>query len=193
MRIAGLKVTLVEIDAALCALAADNARLNGLDARVDVLTCDAEDGQALAAGGLMPGSIDRVLMNPPFHDASRQNVSPDARRRLAHAAPPGLLPRWVATAARLLKPRGVLTLIWRADGLAEVRDALRPEFGGVAVLPVLPRAGAPAIRVLVRAGKHANGEPVDYPALVLNDEYGRPNAAAEAVLRGGGTLEITNL
>ena len=63
-------------------------------------------------------------MNPPFHDATRQNLSPDPRRRLAHAAAPGLLPRWVASAAQLLKPQGVLTLIWRADGLAEVQRAL---------------------------------------------------------------------
>ena len=63
------------------------------------------------------GSADRVLMNPPFHDATRQNLSPDPRRRLAHAAAPGLLPRWIASAAHLLKPQGVLTLIWRADAL----------------------------------------------------------------------------
>ena len=126
------------------ALAADNARLNGLADRVHVLAGDAEDADALAAAGLAPGSADRVLMNPPFNDASRQNVSPDPRRRLAHAAAPGLLPRWVASAARLLKPQGVLTLIWRADALAEVQDALTAEFGGIAVLPVLsaPRRAA---------------------------------------------------
>jgi len=192
-RIAGLKVTLVEIDAALGALAADNVRLNGLDERVNVLTCDAEDSQALAAVGLSPGSADRVLMNPPFHDASRQNVSPDAGRRLAHAAAPGLLPRWVETAARLLKPQGVLTLIWRADGLAGVVDALKLKFGAAAVLPVHPRAHAPAIRVLVRAIKGGSGVRVDYPALILNDAQGQPTAAAEAVLRGGGTLDITQM
>ncbi len=190
-RVAGLKVTLVEIDAALCPLAADNARLNKLDDRVSVLACDAEDVEALAAAGISSGSADRVLMNPPFHDASRQNVSPDPRRRLAHAAAPGLLPRWIASAARLLKPQGVLTLIWRADALAEVQNALPAEFGGIAVLPVLPRPDAPAIRVLVRAVKSRPRCAADYPALILNDQHGHPTAAAEAVLRGGGTLSIT--
>ena len=98
-------------------------------------------------------------MNPPFNDPARQNVSPDPRRRLAHVGEPGLLPRWVATAAWLLKPQGVLTLIWRADALAEVLDALSGDFGSVAVLPVLPRPQAPAIRVLVRAVKANKGEP----------------------------------
>ena len=52
-------------------------------------------------------------------------------------------------------PDGVLTLIWRADGLDEVLAALKPEFGAVTVLPVLPRPDKAAIRVLVRAVKVA--------------------------------------
>src|SRR5271169_2116799 len=39
-RVAGLKVALVEIDPALCALAAGNARLNRLDDRVKALAID---------------------------------------------------------------------------------------------------------------------------------------------------------
>ena len=69
-RVAGLKVTLVEIDADLSALAAGNARLNHLDDRVRAVTADAEDAAALAAAGLAAGSADRVLMNPPFHDTT---------------------------------------------------------------------------------------------------------------------------
>lgn len=186
VRVPGLTVTLVEIDPALCALATENAKLNGLDDRVRVLCADAGNVEALAAA-----SADRVLMNPPFHDASRQNVSPDPGRRLAHAAEPGLLPRWVASAARLLKPHGVLTLIWRADGLADVQTTLTAEFGSVSVLPVFPRADAPAIRVLVRATKSGGGALATYAGLVLNDSQNRPTAAAEAVLRGGETLKIT--
>ncbi|HXZ45781.1 MAG TPA: methyltransferase [Pseudolabrys sp.] len=189
-RINGPRVTLVEIDRQLCALAADNARLNRLDDRVKVVNAHAEDVANLAAAGFAPGSVERVLMNPPFHDARRQNVSPDPLRRLAHVAKPGLLVRWVDTAAWLLKPRGVLTLIWRADELDDVLDALRPTFGDVAVLPVRPRADAPAIRVLVRAVKADGNSRSDYPALVLNAEHGKPTAEAEAILRSGKTLEI---
>jgi tRNA1(Val) A37 N6-methylase TrmN6 len=192
VRVGGLQVTLVEIDAMLCALAAENARLNRLDDRVRALRADAEDVQALAAAGLAPASIDRVLMNPPFNDARRQNVSPDPRRRLAHAGELGLLPRWVATAAVLLKPQGVLTLIWRADALAEVLDALGGGFGDLAVLPVKPRPDATAIRVLVRAVRGGDAKRRDFPALVLNDADGRPTAAAEAVLRAGDTLSLAS-
>lgn len=191
VRIGGLKLTLVEIEPSLCALAAHNARANRLDDRVTALCADAEDRLALAAGGLAPASIDRVLMNPPFNDARRQNVSPDPRRRLAHAGAPGLLRRWAATAAWLLKPHAVLTLIWRADALDDVLAALAADFGNVAVLPVLPRPGAPPIRALVRAVRGARGGRRDAPALLLNDADGRPTAEAEAVLRAGSVLRIT--
>jgi tRNA1(Val) A37 N6-methylase TrmN6 len=193
VRVEGLKVTLVEIDQALCQLAVDNARLNGLEMRVSALAIDAENVQVLASAGLPENSADRVLMNPPFNDAMRQNVSPDPRRRLAHVGEPGLLPHWAATAAWLLKPQGVLTLIWRAEGLPEVLNALAGEFGSISVLPVLPRAGSPPIRVLVRAVKGGEAKLADYPALILNDDHGKPTAAAEAVLRGGETLRIAEL
>jgi tRNA1(Val) A37 N6-methylase TrmN6 len=193
-RVPGLQVTLVEIDAALAALAAANALTNAMGDRVRAVACDAEDVAALARAGLAGGTIDRVLMNPPFNDAARQNVSPDPRRRLAHAAGPRLLTRWVAAAAFLLKPQGVLTLIWRADALGDVLAALKTEFGAVAVLPVLPRAGAPAIRVLVRAERAGRGARTsamrDYPGLILNDDNGKPSEAAETVLRAGEVLAM---
>jgi tRNA1(Val) A37 N6-methylase TrmN6 len=189
-RVEGLSIALVEIDEALCGLARENAQLNGLEARVRVLTADAEQPQSI---GLTQAGAARVMMNPPFNDAARHNLSPDPARKLAHVATPGLLEKWTRTAIWLLKPQGVLTLIWRADGLQEVLGALAGQFGSVGVLPVLPRAGNPPIRVLVRAIKGAQASQTDYPALILNDAQGRPTAAAEAVLRGGATLILTEL
>src|SRR5262249_28216575 len=145
------------------------------------------------AAGFLVGTFVGYLWPPPFHDARRQNVSPDARRRLAHVAEPGLLQRWVATAAWLLKPRGVLTLIWRADGLEDVVGGLQPAFGEIAVLPVPPRPNKPARRVLVRSTKARYATQMDYPPLSLNDEHGQPTATAEAILRGGKTLTISEM
>lgn len=187
-RIAGLHVTLVEIDPALAALAEQNVALNGLAERVRAVAADVCDASALGAAG----SADCVLMNPPFNDPRRQNVSPDPRRRLAHVADPGLLGRWVESAARLLKPEGLLTLIWRADGLPGVLDALAPAFGGVSVLPVYPRPDATAIRVLVRAVKGGKAGHREHAGLMLNDTDGRPTTAAENVLRGGEALGLTS-
>ena len=189
-RVPGLAVTLVEIDPQLCALAAANAHANRLDDRVRVLRLDLAAPRACEAAGLTPGAFHRVLMNPPFSDPARQNVSPDQRRRLAHAAAPETLALWVDAAAQLLASGGVLTLIWRADGLDDVVRALDPAFGAVTVLPVHSKAGEPAIRILVRATKASRAPLALLPGLVLNDPAGRPTEAAEEVLRAGAVLPL---
>jgi len=190
-RVPGLRVTLLEIDAALAALAAENAKINALADRVSSIAGNVEDVQTFA--GLPAGSIDRVLMNPPFHDVERVNLSPDPRRRLAYAGDKDLLARWVDSARHLLKPGGALTLIWRADAADDVMAALQAGFGAVATLRVKAREERPAIRILVRAVKGADGATVDHDTLILYGPEHRPTAAAEAVLRGGETLSLARL
>jgi tRNA1(Val) A37 N6-methylase TrmN6 len=190
-RVPGVEVTLVEIDPELAALAVDNIARNGLTERVRAVTLDATgQPQEFAAAGIEMGAADHVLMNPPFNDPARQNISPDLGRRAAHLASTGTLPGWIESAERLLHSAGTLTLIWRADGLAEVLTALAPRFGGVAVLPVHGRAGQPAIRVIVSGRKGSRAPLSLLPGLVLNDREGRPTAEAEAVLRGGEALPL---
>jgi tRNA1(Val) A37 N6-methylase TrmN6 len=189
-RIAGVAVTLVEIDPALTALAAGNAQRNGLSDRVRAVRLDVEASAAdFAAAGLGPGSAACVLMNPPFNVA--QQPSPDQARRLAHAASAATLEQWLRTAARLLHGDGVVTLIWRADGLADLLAALGKDFGAIAVLPVHPKPGAAAIRVLVRATKGNRATLALLPGFLLADTDGKPTAAAEAVLRNGEALSMT--
>ena len=191
MRVPEVKVTLVERDPELAAIAAENILRNGLDSRADAVLLDvAAASDAFAAVGLGPGSMDRVLMNPPFNSPARLNVSPDPARRAAHATGDSGLAAWVQAAAWLLHSAGTLTLIWRADGLADVLAALQAKFGGVAVRPVYGRAGQPAIRVLVTAAKGSGAPLTLLPGLELNDLAGRPTAAAEDVLRHGKALAV---
>jgi tRNA1(Val) A37 N6-methylase TrmN6 len=190
-RVPGVTVTLVELDPTLAALAGENAERNGLADRVKVAVLDvAAPARAFAAAGLASGSAQRVLMNPPFNDPARHRAAPDPRRRAAHVS--AGLEAWVGCARRLLVSGGTLTLIWRADGLAEVLAHLEG-FGGIAVLPVQPRLDAEAIRILVRAEKGARPPLRLFPGLVLNDAAGQPSAEAEAVLRQGAELPLARL
>ena len=118
-------------------------------------------------------------------------ASPDRQRRLAHAGPGGTLAAWIKTAARLLRPGGTLTLIWRADGLADVLRALDAAFGGVTVLPVHSKAGAAGDRILVRAAKASRAPLALLPGLILADDGRGPTAQAELVLRAGAILPLT--
>ncbi len=188
-RIAGLAVTLVDIDPALTELARRNAERNGLAERVRAACLDvAAPDAAFAAAGLAAQASDCVLMNPPFNPAD--NPSPEPARRRARIAPDDALRQWLRTAARLLHPGGTLTLIWRADGLAELLAALVSDFGAVSLLPVYGKPGAPAIRVLARAIKGSRGPLTLRPGLLLTDAQGRPTDAAEAVLRRGAVLPL---
>jgi tRNA1(Val) A37 N6-methylase TrmN6 len=192
MRVAGVEVTLVELDPELAAIASDNIERNGLAARVNAVVLDVTaSADDFAACGIGPGSADHVLMNPPFNNPARQNVSPDPARRAAHAAGEGVLGGWIDAAAWVLHSAGTLTLIWRADGLAEVLAALGDRFGDIAVLPVHGRAGAPAIRILMRARKGSRAPLTLLPGLILNDENGKPTGGAEAVLRNAEALPLT--
>lgn len=191
-RVAGIDLALVEIDATLADLARHNAAANAIAA--DVIVLDVEQGaEAFAAARLAPDSADVVLMNPPFNDGARHRASPDSARASAHIAGEDTLARWVHAARRVLKSGGVLTMIWRADGIAEVLAALDRGFGSLAILPVHGEAGGPAIRILVRAVKGGRAPTQILPALMLNDESGVPNKQVQEILAEGGALPLATL
>ena len=188
-RVGETTVTLVERDPALAALARENADRNDMAGRVQVAELDVADPrEAFAAAGLAGGTIDWVMMNPPFNDPAQTNASPDPARRAAHTASPVDLPDWIAAAAWLLHSAGSLVLIWRADGLADVLSALPPQFGGIALVPVHGRPGQPAIRVVARASKGSRAPLSIFPALMLNGADGRPTMEIERVLRDAEPL-----
>ncbi len=186
-RIPGIDLVLVEIDSALADLARGNAALNAVPANVITLDVTAS-AEAFAQASLPADSADAVLMNPPFNPASRHQSSPDAGRAAAHIDAGETLEQWIHAARRILKPKGTLTLIWRAEGLGEVLAALDRGFGGVAVIPVNPSPVSAAIRVLVRAIKGSRAAMELFPPLALNNEAGQPTPRARAILAGQSAL-----
>lgn len=188
-RVAGIGLSLVEIDPELAELARANAAANAIAAETVVLDVTA-DAQAFAAHGLGPDSVDVVLMNPPFNDPARHRGSPDQARHTAHVATDETLNAWVHAARRILRSNGALTLIWRADGIGEVLAVLSRGFGSVAILPVHGEAGRPAIRMLVRAVKGGRAPTRLLPGLMLNDETSGPNNGVKDILEGRAVLPL---
>jgi tRNA1(Val) A37 N6-methylase TrmN6 len=188
-RVPGLRLVLVEIDEVLAELARGNAALNRIEAKIIAMDL-ASGAEAFAGAGLAPDSVDVVLMNPPFNDSKRHRSSPDKSREIAHVADAATLEVWIHAARRILKSGGVLTLIWRADGLAQVLAALDRGFGSLAILPVHGNAATPAIRVLVRAVKGGRAPTALYPGLLLNAESGLPNKKVQEILAGRETLPL---
>jgi tRNA1(Val) A37 N6-methylase TrmN6 len=173
-------------------LAATNADANRLQARVAALDVTA-NADVFATSGLGPDSADVVLMNPPFNDAGRHRASPDPARKVAHVAAADTLETWIHAARRVLKSGGVLTLIWRADGLAEVLAVLDRGFGSIEILPIHPSPDAPAIRVLVSAVKGGRAPMALHPGLALQNVSGGASAEAQAILDGKAALPLAKV
>ncbi len=190
-RVAGIHLVLVEIDADLADLARANADANAIHADVIVLDVEA-DAAAFAAAGLGPDSVDVVLMNPPFNDEARHRASPDLARGTAHMATATTLVKWIHAARRMLKSKGTLSLIWRADGIAEVLAALDHGFGSLQILPVHGDQRRPANRILIRATKGGRAPTQLHSALLLNDESGVTNKGVQGILAGNGSLPLAN-
>jgi tRNA1(Val) A37 N6-methylase TrmN6 len=188
-RVAGIELALVEIDQGLADLARGNAASNAIAAEAIVLDVTSA-AAAFAAAGLSPDSVDVVLMNPPFNDPARHRPSPDKTRELAHVATIATLEGWIHAGRRILKSGGVLSLIWRADGLVELLAALDRGFGSLAILPVHSDAATPAIRVLIRAIKGGKSPTRMHAALLLKDESGMPNKQVQEILAGKGVLPL---
>jgi tRNA1(Val) A37 N6-methylase TrmN6 len=190
-RVAQIRLALVEIDGGLAELARGNAAANAIGADVIVLDVTSE-ASVFADAGLAPDSADVVLMNPPFNDPARHRASPDKARESAHVATAATLESWVHASRRILKSGGVLTLIWRADGIAEVLASLDRGFGSLKILPVHGDPAKTANRILIRAIKGGRAPTEIHPALMLNEESTVPNKWVQEILAGKGILPLAN-
>lgn len=174
----------VERDSAAATLAVENATLNGLADRVAVAQGDVEAGfRALALS-----AFDAVMANPPFFDDPNALRAPAPAKSGAWMADGGLA-AWAGFCLKAVREGGTITIIHRADRLADILALLAPKAGSFRIRPVAPFADAPAKRVVVRAIKTGKAPLVLLPPLVLHDrEGGKHSAAAEAILRGEADL-----
>jgi len=146
-RVPGLHLAGLELQPAYAALARRNAALNGLDA--DIFAGDI----AAPPPALRERSFDHVLTNPPFFAAGTGTASSDSGRACAHGEGSADLAAFLDLGLRRLKPGGSLTVIHRTERLGDMLAALAGRAGDVRILPLAPRAGRRAGRVIVRARK----------------------------------------
>ena len=180
----GLRVTLLERDPELAALAARNAGQNELAGRVTVVAGDVTARAAILGElGLASASFDVVTMNPPFYPPGGSRASPVPNRKAAHVAEGALAP-WLRTARRLLRPGGHLALIHRVEALPEVLAGLETGFGAIAVRPIHAFADKPAIRIIVTAILNSRKPATLLPAFVINGADRRLTPFSDAVHRG---------
>lgn len=176
----------IERDLGAATLARANAALNGLQDRVRILEGDVAEG--FRSLGEKP--FDAAMANPPFFDDPGALRAPAAEKRGAWMADAGLA-AWIAFLSKAVREGGTITLIHRADRLADILGMLAPKAGSFQILPVQPFADQPAKRVIVRAIKTGKAPLRLLPSLVLHDQGSRHSARSEALLRGTAALTWT--
>jgi len=183
-RIADCRILGIDLDGEACDLARRNVALNGFEDRVEVV----QGNLGAPPPRLAPASFDHVMTNPPH--LAHGTPPADRGRAAAHMEGALGLEAWMRACLALLKPKGNLVAIHRADRLDALLAALRERAGGIAVLPLWPMADRPAKRVLVCARKGISGPTALLPGLVLHEPDGRYTEAAEGILRGGEGLDF---
>lgn len=174
----------LERDPPALRLARENVDLNGLSGRVTIQDGDVQTGFR----PLNLPVFDAVMANPPFFDDPDALLAPAAEKTGAWMADGGLT-AWTGFLIKAVREGGTITVIHRADRLADLLALLGGKAGSFRIRPVHPFADAPAKRVLVRAVKTGKAPLVLLPPLVLHDrEGGKHSAEAEAILRGGAAL-----
>jgi len=187
--LADATATLAELDPPTAAIAALNLEANGFGVRSRVLTVDVTaKGGARAAAGLPSDRYDTVIANPPFFDP-RAGSAPSAARTAARHMPPESLDLWVKAAATHAAPEGEVIFIHAAASLPVLLPAFMARFGAVTVLPLIPREGGAATRVLVRGTKGSRAPFTLLASRALHEPEGRTfRPEFDAIFRGTARL-----
>ncbi|MGE4529322.1 MAG: tRNA1(Val) (adenine(37)-N6)-methyltransferase [Rhodospirillaceae bacterium] len=179
-----LRVCGVEMQPEYAALARRSAAINAMAERVSVAEGDAANPATWPAGW---EGFDAALANPPFFTGGSR--APDAGRAAAHHADAADLAAWIAAARHALAPRGSLTLILPAARLGEALALLARGFGAAQAIPLWPKPGRAAKRVILRAEKGRRTPFALLPGLALHGADGSYTAAAARILRGMESLD----
>ena len=193
-RVTGLHVTGIEVDRSFALLAKENAALNGLEERLDVLVGDF----GRPPPKLSPKSFDHVFANPPFFEEGAHQA-PAARNR-AQATIEGAagLEAWLEFSARMVRPGGSITVIHRPERLAQILGNLsQARAGAIVVYPLWshnPFSGArtkkTANRIIVQATAEHGGPLQVASGMILHNDDGSYAHAADRVLRGGAAVDL---
>nr|WP_232822928.1 methyltransferase [Oceanibium sediminis] len=189
-RVPGLGATGLELQAPYAALARRNAAHNALNLQV------IEGDVAAPPPALRALSFDHVIMNPPYFIEAAACAAPDPGRALAQREAGARLAEFLDQGLRRLRQGGSLTVIHRAERLADLLAGLSGRAGDIRVLPLQSRSGRAAGRVLVQARKGARA-PLTLLAPFTLHEGARHvsdgadyTAKAEAILRGVAPLPL---
>ncbi|MGH1407786.1 MAG: tRNA1(Val) (adenine(37)-N6)-methyltransferase [Rhodomicrobiaceae bacterium] len=180
----------IEIEQENVDLARKNISRNDLQDRVQIHLGDlCEPITKLENLGLKRNSYDFVIANPPFYNEGETRVSSNPLRLRARRALVDDLENWVRFLTAMAAPKGVFSMIHRAERLDDLFKLLHGRFGGLRVLPIYSKENCAANRVLIQGVKGSRAPLKLLPGLVLHDETGGYVPEVKALCESLSTVE----
>jgi len=158
------RVTGIEIQPALAAIAAENARQNNLSDRVEFLCADLRDPHQHPPHY----STDLVIANPPFRKLNTGIISPKKEKSIACHEALASLEDYIFCASLILRHHGYLALTLLPERYPELTVLLEQrKISQEKVQFVFHRDGCPANAVVILGRKGAKTQLQILPPLIL--------------------------
>ncbi len=214
-RVPGVTLTGIDIQEDHIALARENAALNDMEERAEFISscitelCDMDtlppylnyvksnrggrSNTAPKTGAKKQVSekhrFDHIICNPPYLEAGNHLRSPDEQKATANGHEGDTsLEDWLRAAFENLRSGGTLSMIHRANMVDKIIQGLGKSYGAIEIIPLWPKAGVPAKRVIIRAIKDRKSPSIINPGIVLHEENGDYTPEAEEILRGAAAI-----
>jgi len=176
-------ITGVDCQKELIELAKKNVKLNNFEGKIFLQhgdICEMPHEQ------LTRGSFDHIITNPPFYTSKEASPSPYKNKYIGHIETTVHLKDWLYYCKKLLKSRGMLTIIYCAERTSELLEGLTSHnFGAIELIPLWPRAHLCAKRILIRAQKCRKLSTKIQPGIILHNEMGYTDIANHLLMEGG--------
>jgi len=140
--------------------------------------------------GCEPNSYHHVISNPPYYEKGKISSSPYKSKAIAHGNGLPDLKVWIDRCLRMVRPKGYLTIVHRADRLDDIITALNSKAGGMIIYPLRSKAEKDANRVIIRAQKDTNGLLALKFGMIVHKSDGNYTDEAENILRHAHFLDI---
>jgi len=170
----------MEINSESVALALENIKRNGFQKRIQITLGNVASKNAVCE----EKPFQHVMINPPYLEFAEANIPPDVDKATANFEGDTNLSLWIKCAYSALENKGNLTLIYRTDHLDKLLQCLSKGFGNLILIPLWPKEGEPAKRIIIKARKDVKTKLTLTPGLVLHQQDGKFTSTFEDILQG---------
>jgi tRNA1(Val) A37 N6-methylase TrmN6 len=171
------EVFAIDVDKNICEVCVENAQRNNL--KINVINIGIERIQTHHE--LKDIEFDYVVTNPPFFDSKSSRVS--SMKRIANFETVELKD-WVSFCLKKVKNNGEFAIIHCASRIDDIFSAVRGKIGAVEIIPIFPKYGSDAKRVIIKGRKGSKSPAKITSGLILHNDDGEYSETTEKILRG---------